>query len=133
MNRSLGDATEPGTIHLNGFWLGQDPDVLRVAGEIDDYVPGYTNLRWHGGMPQPGQVLYHEAAHVLCDGLGLEAEAFSYAMWLEATADPSRAPTGYAAYTGSEWFAETFACLALGCAGDNVQVAGLRRFLADVR
>jgi hypothetical protein len=133
INRSLGDATEPYTIRLNGYWLGQDPEVLRAAGEVDDYVPGYPSLRWHGGMPQPYQVLYHEAAHVLRDGLGPETEALSCAMWLEAMVDPGQAPTGYACYNDSEWFAEAFACLALGCAGDNVQVLELKRFLADVR
>jgi hypothetical protein len=132
MNRSLGDATDPGTIRLNGFHFGRDPAEFSAAGEVEDLVPGFPGLRWHGGMPQPQQVLYHEAAHVLRDGLGPDAEVFSYAMWLEATADPSRAPTGYSMYNPSEFWAEAFACLALGCAGDNIQVVELGRFLAGV-
>jgi hypothetical protein len=128
-NRSLGDATEPGVIRLNGYWFGRAPDILAAAGDADDEVPGYSGLYWHGGMPQPGQVLHHEAAHVLRDGLGPDAEVFSYAMWLEATADPGRAPTGYACFNPSEWFAEAFVCLALGRAWDNIQVQELVQFL----
>jgi hypothetical protein len=127
-NRSLGDATEPGVIRLNGYWFSEPPDTLHSAGEISDFVPGIPGLRWHGGLPQPGQVLVHEFFHILRDGLGPEAAEFSHHMWQQATQSPSNAFSGYSMYNPSEWWAECGAGLIL--ADDpNSQVVKLGRFL----
>ena len=128
INRSLGDATEPGTIRLNSFWFGQSPQMLHAAGEVDDYVPNVPKLRWHGGLPQPGQVLVHEFFHVLYDGLGAPAKTFSREMWSKATNDQQVAFSGYSLYNPSEWWAENGAGLVLG-AYHHSQVKELGDFL----
>jgi hypothetical protein len=130
INRSLGDATEPGVIRLNGYWLEKPPGFLQEAGEADDYMPGPNKLRWHGGMPQPGQVLVHEFFHILRDGLEAEAEEFSHRMWLQATEKPANAFSAYSLFNASEWWAECGAGLILG-ENKNLQVLELGHFLEE--
>jgi hypothetical protein len=137
VNRSLGDATDPTMIRLNGFWFSRPPSVLREAGEVDDHVPGYPGLRWHGGLPQPFQVLTHEGMHVVLNGLDDEARAFAHQMWLEATINPSIAFSGYAIFggetKGSEWWAENGSAHEAGNPTGNKQVEELGHFLAHAR
>lgn len=137
LNRSLGDAAQTGEIRLNAYWFGLPPSVLQAAGTMDDFVPGFPELRWHGGIEQPAGVLHHEGMHVVLCGLGPEAKAFAHLMWLEATHNPAIAVSGYAVFggdaKGSEWWAETGACHEVGGRHHNEQVEELGRFLAHVR
>jgi len=130
-NRSLGDATEPGAIRLNGYWFSKPPSALYSAGEADDFMPNLPKIRWHGGLPQPGQVMVHEFFHILRDGLGQDAEEFSKEMWLKATSEPEIVFSGYSLYNPSEWWAESGAALVLG-ENSNPQVIALAKFLTAI-
>lgn len=103
-----------------------------AAGEVDDDVPGYPGLRWHSGMPFPLANIFHEFGHCV-EGIDKGLRDLSLLLWLEATASPENAPSGYALQDSDEFWAEAFALYELGMMDNSyVQEIGsaLRPFQA---
>ena len=137
---SLGNADGPGTIKLSERWFSVPPAVLKMAAR--------TPPLYHGLLvEQPRQVIAHEFAHVLLDGLGEDAEGRAEEAWLAATEVPlaevyvpaagARAMTSDVApgeyslcASRNEYFSELFAAVDLGVATET-QLAILKRIIGD--
>lgn len=123
---SLGNADEPGVVALSERWFSEPPSVLRQAAR--------TPPLYHGPLvEQPRQVIAHEFAHCLLDGLGEAARDRAEEAWRKATGVPlvevyvpaagaralasDVAPGEYSLCASkNEYFSELFAALDLGVA-----------------
>lgn len=116
-DRSMGYTTDDGEIYFNKYWFSKPIKELNLASHEATRVPiGPREMRWHGRMfLEPDHVCTHEFGHAMADSVPSWG-AWADAGWRAATSNPENAVSAYGLANASEWSAEQFAAVELGCA-----------------
>jgi hypothetical protein len=129
---SQGNADTPGVISLSAGWLTKPRMALQEA-TLERFVVEINGaeLGWHSWSGEPEHLLCHEYGHIVGTKLR-HYESWAHERWLQMTAEPADAVSGYALATSDECWAECFTAYVMGVASPSLAVS-VEGLLADHR